>query len=84
MLFIKKNPTHKVNSSFAAEVLLTVQHNPHLGLEILISELPQGEGLPGRVLQQAESDADGVFWIEARRVDESAGRRRKGQVILLL
>lgn len=74
----------KNKNKFAAEVLLTVQHNPHLGLEILIGELPQGKGLSGRVLQQAESNADGVFWRETGRVDEPAGGGRKGRVTLHL
>lgn len=63
---------------------LTVQYNPHLGLEVLIGELPQGKGLPGRVLQQAEGDADGVFWRDASRVDEPAGGGREGQAQVLL
>lgn len=65
-------------------MVLTVQYDPHLGLEVLIGELPQGEGLPGCVLQQAEGDADGVFWREAGRVDEPAGGGKDGQVLLLL
>lgn len=54
--------------------LLTVQRDPHLGLEVAVSELPQSEGLPGCALQQAEAHADGVLGREAGRVDVSAGK----------
>lgn len=58
-------------------MLLTVQHHSHLGLEVDVGELPQGEGLPGCVLQHAEGDADGVLWREACRVDEPVRREGK-------
>lgn len=57
------------------KLLLTVQHHPHLGLEVAVSELPEGKGLPGCILQHAEGDADGVLRGEARRVDKPGGRR---------
>lgn len=63
-------------------VLLTVQHHPHLGLEVVVGELPQGEGLSGRVLQHAEGDADGVLRREAGRVDEPGGGRGGGKMDL--
>lgn len=49
---------------------LTVKHHPHHRLEVNVCELPEGKGLPGSVLQHAESDADGVLWRETCRVDE--------------
>lgn len=58
-------------------MLLTVQHHPHLGLEVVVSELPEGKGLPGCILQHAKGDADGVVWREACRVDKSGGREKK-------
>lgn len=64
-----------------AETSLTVEHHSHLGLEVVVGELPEGEGLPGSLLQHAEADADGVFRRETCRVDEPG--RRRGKVILL-
>lgn len=60
-----------------AEMLLTVEHHSHLRLEIIVGELPEGEGLPGCLLQHAEGDADGVLWREACRVDKPGGREGK-------
>lgn len=57
-----------------AETLLTVKHHTHLGLEVTVSELPEGEGLSGCILQHAEGDADGVLWRETCRVDEPGWR----------
>lgn len=57
---------------------LTVEHHSHLGLEVIVGELPKGEGLPGCFLQHAEGDADGVLWRETCRVDEPG--RREGKV----
>lgn len=56
-------------------MLLTVQHYPHLRLEINVSELPESKGLPWGALQQSETYADGVLGWEAYRVDISAERR---------
>lgn len=53
-------------------MLLTVQPDPHLGLEVAVSELPQNEGLPGRAGQQTEAHADGVLCWKASRVDVPA------------
>lgn len=50
--------------------LLTVDHYSHLRLEVIVGELPEGKGLPGRVLQHPEGDADGVLWRETCRVDK--------------
>lgn len=59
-------------------MLLTVQHYPHLRLEITVSELPESKGLPRGALQQSEAYADGVLGWEAYRVDISAERRSLG------
>lgn len=55
-------------------MLLTVQHHPHHGLEIAVSELPESKGLPRYILQHAEGDADSVLWREASRVDKPGQR----------
>lgn len=59
-------------------MFLTVEHHSHLGLEVIVGELPEGEGLPGCFLQHAEGDADGVLWRETCRVDKPG--RRQGKV----
>lgn len=59
-------------------MLLTVQHYPHLRLEITVSELPESKGLPWGALQQSEGNADGVLGWEAYRVNISAERRSLG------
>lgn len=56
-------------------MLLTVKHNPHLRLEITVSELPESKGLLRCALQQSEAYADCVLSWEAYRVDVSAERR---------
>lgn len=57
-----------------AEMFLTVEHHSHLGLEVIVRELPEGEGLPGCILQHTEGEADGVLWRETRWVDEPGGK----------
>ena len=58
-------------------MLLTIEHHSHHGLEVIVSELPEGKRFPGCFLQQAEGDADGVLWRETCRVDEPGGRKRE-------
>lgn len=60
-----------------AKMLLTVQNHPHFGLEVGVSELPEGERLSGCILQHTESDADGVLRREACRMDKPGGADRK-------
>lgn len=61
-------------------MLLTIEHHSHFGLEVVVSKLPKGKGLPGRILQHAEGDADGVFWGEACRVDKPGGREGSSSI----
>lgn len=61
-----------------------MQHDAHLGLEVIVGELPEGEGLSGRVRQQAEGDADGVLRREACGVDKPTGRLETVDVTLTL
>lgn len=60
-----------------AATSLTVKHHTHLGLEVIVGELPEGEGFPGCFLQHAEGDADGVLGRETCRVNKPGGRRRR-------
>lgn len=55
-------------------MLLTVQHYPHLRLEIIVSDLPESKGLPRGARQQSKAYADRVLSWEAYRVDISAER----------
>lgn len=67
VLIISEACTHIVSCS----PVLTVQHHPHFGLEIVVSELPESKGLLGRVLQQAEGHADSVLWRKACWMDKA-------------
>lgn len=73
VLIISKACTHIVSCS----PVLTVEHHPHFGLEIIVSQLPESKGLFGWVLQQAESHADSVFWRKAWWMDKAVIQAKK-------